>query len=164
MSHPSVTRLAPPAFGARPAMTAEWVAQATPDEVLACLGGSAEGLSGAEATARLKSHGPNAVRSHEVSALAVLGRQLRSALLLLLAGTAVLSYFFGDSTRVAHPAGGAGHTAPVASSTGSNGGRRGSVARARAARYFRSVPRWGHPRLEAIVKRTFGRSVRSVAV
>jgi len=80
-------------------MTAEWVAQATPDEVLECVGGSAEGLSHAEATARLKSHGPNAVRSHEVSALAVLGRQLRSALLLLLAGTAVLSYFLGDSTQ-----------------------------------------------------------------
>lgn len=80
-------------------MTTEWVAHATPDEVLACVNGSAEGLSGAEAAARLRSHGPNAVRSHQVSALAVLGRQLRSALLVLLAGTAVLSYFLGDSTQ-----------------------------------------------------------------
>lgn len=80
-------------------MTAEWVAHATPDEVLACVGGTAEGLSDAEAAARLRRHGPNAVRSHHVSALAVLGRQLRSALLILLAGTAVLSYFLGDSTQ-----------------------------------------------------------------
>ena len=54
---------------------------------------------GAEAAARLLRYGPNAVRTHRVSALAVLGRQLRSAVLGLLAATAVLSFFLGDSTQ-----------------------------------------------------------------
>ena len=44
-------------------------------------------------------YGPNAVRTHQVSAIAVLGRQLRSAVLGLLAFTAVLSYFLGDSKQ-----------------------------------------------------------------
>jgi Mg2+-importing ATPase len=38
-------------------------------------------------------------RIDRVSALAVLGRRLRSALLMLLAATAVLSFFLGDSTQ-----------------------------------------------------------------
>jgi Mg2+-importing ATPase len=80
-------------------ITAERVACASADEVLAWLDSTTQGLTGAEAAARLASHGPNAVRTHQVSALAVLGRQLRSALLILLAGTAVLSYFLGDSTQ-----------------------------------------------------------------
>ncbi|MFG2576752.1 hypothetical protein [Streptomyces sp. NPDC048481] len=42
--------------------------------------------------------GPNAVRTHHVRLLAVLGRQLRSALLILLAVTAGISYFFGERT------------------------------------------------------------------
>jgi Mg2+-importing ATPase len=82
-----------------PALAAERVACASADEVLAWLDGSREGLSGSEAARRLERYGPNAVRTHEVSALAVLGRQLRSALLVLLAGTAVLSYFLGDDTQ-----------------------------------------------------------------
>ena len=60
---------------------------------------TAEGLSGTEASARLLRHGPNSVRTHRVSAIAVLGRQLRSAVLGLLAATAVLSYFLGDSKQ-----------------------------------------------------------------
>ena len=63
------------------------------------LDSSADGLSGAEASARLLRHGPNAIRTHRVSALAVLGRQLNNAVLLLLAGTAVLSSFLGDDTQ-----------------------------------------------------------------
>lgn len=89
-------------LGSAPAQrtpNAAQVASAALDEVTGWLDSSVDGLSSAEATSRLASHGPNAVRTHEVSALAVLGRQLRSALLLLLAATAVLSFFLGDSTQ-----------------------------------------------------------------
>jgi Mg2+-importing ATPase len=75
------------------------VASATLGEVLGWLNVSADGLSSAEAALRLASRGPNALRTHRVSAIAVLGRQLRSALLMLLAGTAVLSFFLGDETQ-----------------------------------------------------------------
>ncbi|MEU1289868.1 magnesium-translocating P-type ATPase [Kitasatospora sp. NPDC005856] len=68
------------------------------DHVLARLGSTRAGLSGAEAGRRLAAIGPNAVRSHHVRALAVLGRQLRSALLLLLLAAAVVSFFFGERT------------------------------------------------------------------
>ncbi|WP_254710390.1 HAD-IC family P-type ATPase, partial [Streptomyces lunaelactis] len=69
--------------------------------VLAALASSPEGLSGGErgeAAERLTAVGPNAVRTHHVRVLAVLGRQLRSALLILLAVTAGVSYFFGERT------------------------------------------------------------------
>nr|WP_156685771.1 magnesium-translocating P-type ATPase [Mycobacterium sp. Marseille-P9652] len=69
------------------------------DEVLRRLDSSPAGLSGAEAAARLERYGPNAVRTHHVNAFAVLGRQLRNAVLILLAGTAVVSYFLGDSMQ-----------------------------------------------------------------
>src|SRR6202035_5414777 len=42
---------------------------------------------------------PNALRTHRVSAIAVLGSQLRNAVLILLATTAVVSFFLGDSTQ-----------------------------------------------------------------
>ncbi len=60
---------------------------------------SADGLSTAEAEARLARYGPNSVRSHRVSAAAILMRQLNNAVLGLLAVTAVLSFFLGDSTQ-----------------------------------------------------------------
>ncbi|MFF1719096.1 magnesium-translocating P-type ATPase [Streptomyces sviceus] len=69
--------------------------------VLAALASSPDGLSGGEkgeAAERLAAVGPNAVRTHHVRVLAVLGRQLRSALLILLAVTAGVSYFFGERT------------------------------------------------------------------
>ncbi len=81
------------------ALTAKLVAAAPVDEVLRWLDSSAAGLSSTEASARLTRHGPNAVRTHHVNALAVLGRQLRSAVLILLAGTAVVSFFLGDSVQ-----------------------------------------------------------------
>ena len=81
------------------ALDTKSVAAAPVDEVLRRLGSSAAGLSSAEASARLASHGPNAVRTHHVNALAVLGRQVRNAVLILLAGTAVVSYFLGDSMQ-----------------------------------------------------------------
>lgn len=80
-------------------MTATQVAAASVDDVLRRLESSVDGLSGTEASARLARYGPNAVRTHRVSALAVLGRQLRSAVLILLAGTAVVSFFLGDSMQ-----------------------------------------------------------------
>ncbi len=80
-------------------LTAGRVASAPLDEVLQWLDSSAEGLTDAEAAVRLQRHGPNALRTHRVSAIAVLGRQLRSAVLLLLAGTAVVSFFLGDNTQ-----------------------------------------------------------------
>lgn len=81
------------------ALTARQVAAAPVDQVLHWLDSSAAGLSSAEAAARLVRLGPNAVRTHHVNALAVLGRQLRNAVLILLAGTAVVSYFLGDSMQ-----------------------------------------------------------------
>ncbi|MEB3982291.1 magnesium-translocating P-type ATPase [Mycobacterium sp. 663a-19] len=78
---------------------ADRVAAAPVDEVLRWLDSSPAGLSGAEASARLARYGPNAVRTHHVNALAVLGRQLRNAVLVLLAGTAVASFFLGDSMQ-----------------------------------------------------------------
>ena len=64
--------------------------------VLARLGSGPDGLAGAGARDRLVRDGPNAVRTHHARAWAVLGRQLRSALLLLLAVTAVVSFFLGE--------------------------------------------------------------------
>ena len=83
----------------QPALTAARVAAAPLDEVLQRLDSSAQGLCGADAAARLARYGPNALRTHRVSAIAVLGRQLRNAVLVLLAATAVVSFFLGDSTQ-----------------------------------------------------------------
>nr|WP_243841671.1 magnesium-translocating P-type ATPase [Mycobacterium sp. DL592] len=80
-------------------LTAGRVASAAADEVLGWLDSSAGGLSSAEVSARRARYGPNAVRTHHVNAFAVLGRQLRSAVLILLAATAVVSYFLGDSLQ-----------------------------------------------------------------
>jgi Cation transporter/ATPase, N-terminus len=56
---------------------------AVPD-VLATLDSGRAGLTAAEAARRLRMLGPNAVRSHGARAFPVLGRQLRSPLLILL--------------------------------------------------------------------------------
>lgn len=69
------------------------------EAVLTALGSSAEGLAASEADARRQRFGPNAIRNHRVSALRVLGRQLGSPLLLLLAGTALVSVFVGDAVN-----------------------------------------------------------------
>lgn len=82
-----------------PELTTEVVAATPVADVLRRLDSSAAGLSAEEAAARLARYGPNAVRVHHVNALAVLGRQLRNAVLILLAGTAVVSYFLGDSMQ-----------------------------------------------------------------
>jgi len=95
---PSVLAGMPPAVTPTP-LSHGWVASAALEDVLARLDGSAEGLSSGQAAGRLEQYGPNALRTHRVSAIAVLGRQLRSAVLLLLAGTAVVSFFLGDNTQ-----------------------------------------------------------------
>ena len=63
------------------------------------LGSSDRGLSSVEAVRRLAVYGPNVLRSHGVSALSVLVRQLRSYLLLLLLFAAVVSAVVGDGTE-----------------------------------------------------------------
>lgn len=88
-----------PDSGVLSVLTVKEAAAASVDEVLGWLGSSAAGLSRTEASARLVRYGPNAVRTHHVNALAVLGRQLRNAVLVLLAGTAAVSFFLGDSMQ-----------------------------------------------------------------
>lgn len=83
----------------REPLTAHAVSAAGVEAVLDWLDSSAEGLSSAEAVERLESHGPNAIHIHRVSALAVLARQLKNAVLILLAVTAVLSYALGDHSQ-----------------------------------------------------------------
>ena len=73
-------------------------ASLTAEEAMTRLASSRAGLTDAEAAHRLAVSGPNAVRSHGTSGLVVLGRQLRSPLLILLAVTAVASYFVGERT------------------------------------------------------------------
>jgi Mg2+-importing ATPase len=68
-------------------------------EALVRLDGDAGGLSSAEAARRLAVCGPNVLRSHGVSWMAVLVRQLRSYLLLLLLVAAVVSAVVGDGTE-----------------------------------------------------------------
>jgi Mg2+-importing ATPase len=68
------------------------------NDVLADLGSGTAGLDESEATRRRGRFGPNAVRTHRVSALAVLARQLRSALLALLLVAAAVSFFVGERT------------------------------------------------------------------
>lgn len=76
------------------------MAAASPvDDVLVRLASSADGLSMQEAGRRLASVGPNAVRGHRARPWAVLGRQLRSPILILLFATAIVSAFLGDATN-----------------------------------------------------------------
>ena len=60
---------------------------------------STDGLSEIEARARLAVVGPNALRSHHANPVAVVSRQLRSPLLILLLVTAFVSFFVGDRTN-----------------------------------------------------------------
>ena len=68
-------------------------------DVLSRVGSSDVGLSSAEASRRLRIYGPNVLAAHGVSAWAVLARQLRSYLLLLLLVAAVVSAVVGDRTE-----------------------------------------------------------------
>ena len=68
-------------------------------DVLGRLHTSERGLSGPDAAHRLAVTGPNAVRSHGASALAVFTRQLRSPLLALLVAAAVTAGFVHQTTN-----------------------------------------------------------------
>jgi len=65
-------------------------------DALAELASTVDGLSAQEAATRLDQVGPNAVREHGANGWGVLARQLRSPLLALLAGTALVSFFLGE--------------------------------------------------------------------
>jgi Mg2+-importing ATPase len=66
-------------------------------DVITALGSDAQtGLTAAEAARRLVEFGPNALRNHRASALAVLGQQFKSALLILLLVTAAVSFALGE--------------------------------------------------------------------
>ena len=67
------------------------------EEILSGLGCSGlDGLTDAEAKRRLQAFGPNALRSHGARPLAVLARQLRNPLLILLLAAALVSAFVGE--------------------------------------------------------------------
>ncbi len=69
--------------------------------VLELLGTSPAGLTEAEAARRWEVCGPNAVRTHHASALAVLARQVDSPLLWLLVAAAAVSAFVGEGVDAA---------------------------------------------------------------
>jgi Mg2+-importing ATPase len=68
------------------------------EEVLERLGSSDTGLASSEVRGRREAVGANVIAVHRVRAWEILGRQLRSALLLLLVVTAAVSFFVGDRT------------------------------------------------------------------
>ncbi|HEX2708015.1 MAG TPA: magnesium-translocating P-type ATPase, partial [Solirubrobacterales bacterium] len=70
-------------------------------DVLSALASAENGLSTAEAQRRLRQVGPNALRSHGARPLAVLMRQLRNPLLILLVAAALTSFFVGEGTDAA---------------------------------------------------------------
>ncbi len=69
------------------------------DDVLAGLGSGTDGLSSAEAERRLAKFGPNALGTHRVRASAVLLRQLRNPILILLLIAALVSGLTGGGTN-----------------------------------------------------------------
>ncbi|MGZ4784591.1 MAG: magnesium-translocating P-type ATPase, partial [Acidimicrobiales bacterium] len=70
----------------------------SPEHVLELLGTGPDGLTSAEVSERSARFGPNAVRSHHTSAVAVLARQVSSPLLWLLVAAAAVSAFVGEGT------------------------------------------------------------------
>ena len=92
----TVTGVEPP-----PAVTTTEAASLPSDVVLDRLGSTPAGLDPAEADRRRATYGPNAIRTHHARPLAILGRQLRNAVLILLAVTATVSFFLGQRTDTA---------------------------------------------------------------
>jgi Mg2+-importing ATPase len=76
---------------------AAWASQ-TVAIILEGLGTSASGLTSAEVESRRSTVGPNLIRPHRANAAAVLLRQFRNAVLLLLLATAALAGVLGDVT------------------------------------------------------------------
>ncbi|SES45515.1 Mg2+-importing ATPase [Pedococcus cremeus] len=94
----TVRGLAPTEAGGQRGVPVSELASLPAPEVLRRMGSSDAGLDEGEAARRLAATGPNAVRTHHARAGAVLLRQLRSPLLVLLAGTALVSFFLGEQT------------------------------------------------------------------
>jgi len=69
------------------------------EQVFTALASSSAGLSTMAAEARLVEYGPNALRSHRARAWPVLARQLKSAVLVLLLVTALISFALGQRTE-----------------------------------------------------------------
>jgi Mg2+-importing ATPase len=92
---------------ADPEATRDWAAtptighaaRMTPEQALLAMGSGTQGLSDREAQRRLAETGPNALRTHRANPWLVLGRQLRSPILILLIVTAGVSLFLGDATN-----------------------------------------------------------------
>jgi Mg2+-importing ATPase len=68
------------------------------EEVVSRLKSATSGLAAQEAAVRLRLFGPNAIRSHGARPLAILGRQLRNPLLILLAAATITSLIVGQRT------------------------------------------------------------------
>ncbi len=81
------------------ASTVRQLASVDTAAVLERLDSRPEGLTTAEATTRLERVGPNALRAHRAKPWRVLGRQLRSPILILLLATAGVSVFLGETTN-----------------------------------------------------------------
>ena len=94
----ALRQASPPESPPVPALDILGAAAMSGPHVLSHLMTAADGLTAQEAARRLAAIGPNAVRSHRAQLLPVLLRQLRSPLLVLLAITAVASYFVGERT------------------------------------------------------------------
>ena len=76
-------------------------ASATVESVFEHLCSSPAGLAAGEAEARVRSMGPNALRTHHAQGWLVLARQFRNPLLILLIVTASVSFFTGDRSGAA---------------------------------------------------------------
>jgi Mg2+-importing ATPase len=77
--------------------SAVWAARSGA-ESLALLGSRTGGLTAAEVDAHRAESGANAIPPHRANAFAVLGRQFRNTVLLLLLGTAIVAAVVGDTT------------------------------------------------------------------
>jgi Mg2+-importing ATPase len=96
-----VSEVAPPvspAWPQRPALDLAAAARQPASVVLEELGSTQTGLTSQEAASRLRTVGRNVLASHKVTALGVLGRQLRNPLLILLLAAAGVSAATGDPT------------------------------------------------------------------
>jgi Mg2+-importing ATPase len=89
---------APPAWSQWPPLDLAAAARQPVSVVLQELGSSQTGLGSEQAASRLRTVGRNVLASHRVTALGVLGRQLRNPLLLLLLAAAGVSAGTGDPT------------------------------------------------------------------
>jgi hypothetical protein len=90
--------VAAPATSQRSTLDLAAAARQPVEVVLQDLGSTQAGLTSEEAARRLASVGRNVLASHKVTALGVLGRQLRNPLLLLLLAAAGVSAATGDPT------------------------------------------------------------------